>query len=189
MKQPRAPFGAVPGAARRQVAADRLPWTSPARRSRVIRAIQPVGAEEQLVRVVLVHPERDVELDRSPRLMPARDRVVAEEEPPPSVYRYGRDAEVRAVDEAFGPAAPGCRCSGVRSGRPAPGRRHRWECRTTMPFAVDLRSVPLSCVPPQKRAGTVRYGGDRGELGDLQPRSVGARRRSAGRPCRSGSAS
>ena len=24
-----------------------------------------------------------------------------------------------------------------------------------MPDAVDLRSVPLSCVPPQKRAGTV----------------------------------
>ena len=169
------PVRSRPRAARRQIRADVVPVdVSGTRCPRVVRAIEPVRAEEELARLVLVHRERDVEGRPVGQVDPVRDRVVVEEERSAVGHPVRRDAEVRAVDEAVRARAPNSTEAGRRGGvrrrvdehlSAVAARDVEPRCRAQ----PDLRNVPLSCVPPQKRAGTVRYGGDRRELAICSP--------------------
>ena len=113
MAQVRAPFGAVPVQPDRQVAADCVPLR---RASRVIGAVQAIGADEQLVRVELVHHERHVEVRAVAEVQPILDELVREEHCSAvgeAVQRV-RDTEVRAVDVTSAKRQSAVRAAGAR---------------------------------------------------------------------------
>src|SRR6185503_14413661 len=89
------------GATAREIRADRCPHDVTGRGgARVVRAVETVRPQEQLIRVRLVHDEWDVEVGAITCVDPPADGPVVEEEGAAIVHAVWRHAEVGAVHEA-----------------------------------------------------------------------------------------
>ena len=156
--------GRGPGAARGQVRADRVPLDVADRSGLgVVGAVQPVGAEEELVDVVLVQHERGVELRTVAGVDPVRDELVRKESGATVGHAVRRDAEVSAVDVAeVGRVDEHLPAVTAREVEPCVGGR-RLALRP-----VVLGAAPDPCSGPAADIRKTRVRPDRGELRDLQ---------------------